>query len=103
MQLHRRDWFSVITFSDDNTHWPAGRYMVAATSANVRQALAFVSKIEVGGGTSLGDAALAGLAMARALPTPPGTRGLAADQYVRMEILLTDGVPSGLMSTTEIL
>ncbi|KAM8934253.1 inter-alpha-trypsin inhibitor heavy chain H6 [Pelodytes ibericus] len=99
--LHRDDFFNIITFSDAVEVWKSGR-SIQATAQNVKSAKEYVNKIEANGWTDINAALLAAAAIFNQT-TPKPEKG-ATKQRIPLIIFLTDGeATSGVTSTNRIL
>ncbi|XP_053329828.1 inter-alpha-trypsin inhibitor heavy chain H6 [Spea bombifrons] len=99
--LHRDDFFNIITFSDDVQVWKPGR-SIQASAQNIKSAKEYVNKIEADGWTDINAALLAAAAIFN--QTSPKQEKGFTKQRIPLIIFLTDGeATSGVTSTTKIL
>ncbi|KAM4663350.1 inter-alpha-trypsin inhibitor heavy chain H6 [Discoglossus pictus] len=99
--LHRDDFFNIITFSDKVQVWRPGR-SIQATAQNIKSAKDFVNKIEADGWTDINAALLVAASIFN--QTSNKLEKDAAKQKIPLIIFLTDGeATSGVTSTNQIL
>ncbi|XP_053551740.1 inter-alpha-trypsin inhibitor heavy chain H6 isoform X2 [Bombina bombina] len=99
--LHREDFFNIITFSDSVHVWRPGR-SIQATAQNIKSAKDFVNKIEADGWTDINAALMAAASIFN--QTSNKLEKEIAKQKIPLIIFLTDGEATfGVTSTSRIL
>ncbi|XP_056396279.1 inter-alpha-trypsin inhibitor heavy chain H6 isoform X2 [Hyla sarda] len=99
--LHRDDFFNIITFSDVVKVWRPGT-SIQATNQNIKSAKEYVNKIEADGWTDINAAILAAASIFNQT-TPKSEKG-GAKRKIPLIIFLTDGeATSGVTASTRIL
>ncbi|MEE6505742.1 hypothetical protein FKM82_005644 [Ascaphus truei] len=98
--LHRDDFFNIVTFSGTVHVWKPGR-SIQATSQNIKSAKEYVNKMEADGWTDINAALLAAAAIFNQTSPKPEK---VTKHKIPLIIFLTDGeATSGVTSTSRIL